>query len=610
MLSRVYLIGARNITGKPVQHVYAAHKGLQQLCTWAAEPLAERICDQPNTALAVEHAPVQTSRQVVGDSAAAGPADRHGQRNMMPRWPDRQQATEAEGFQSARHMTKYIKTNWQLAAHSIRLSSPDKVMEAYYSCMDQMCCQSEKQLNYVHISAIVHGTAKVWTAAGERHSGWVAGVQAEHNLRNFTARMLRRLQPLLPAVGARLAANVLWASAKLGLDPDALVPGMTDSLARQFMVDMDAATGQGFANVLVACAKLQLNPCQGGLFKAMCGQSAVATLSTFDSQNVANILHSLATLPAAEPSVEMLDALCQRFDVLLNRCQASNRPNELPSAQNIANTIWALSKLKFAPADQLALTMVGRMVALCRLPGQQPTLQAISNALRACVELSVPVKQADTDSLASFFLSSNRRRGTQQHYANTAWSLAVTGHFCQAQFTLMLDQFFALSINHHKVSQPHLRQLYQALDWLQPPPSTALQQKKAWLNLESKMGRLGARPACDPHPGAQLVCSALTQLSLRVQSTPVISGYRTAALLEPIGSAAAIVVAFESNICLMNKRSRLLGSEGFRQQLLKRRGKLVLLAPPKAGVGVKEVAKYLKPILTAVAGGSLDAYRR
>ena len=54
---------------------------------------------------------------------------------------------------------------------------------------------------------------------------------------------------------------------------------------------------------------------------------------------------------------------------------------------------------------------------------------------------------------------------------------------------------------------------------------------------------------------------------------------------------------------------RLLGSEGFRQQLLSRRGKLFLLTPPKAGVGVKEVAENLEPSLTAAAGGSLDAYR-
>ncbi len=55
---------------------------------------------------------------------------------------------------------------------------------------------------------------------------------------------------------------------------------------------------------------------------------------------------------------------------------------------------------------------------------------------------------------------------------------------------------------------------------------------------------------------------------------------------------------------------RLVGSEGFRQQILKRRGKLVLLASPKAGVGVEEVAEHLEPILTAAAGGSLAAYCR
>jgi len=62
------------------------------------------------------------------------------------------------------------------------------------------------------------------------------------------------------------------------------------------------------------------------------------------------------------------------------------------------------------------------------------------------------------------------------------------------------------------------------------------------------MGRLAARPACaEPHPGAQLVCSALTQLSLRFKATPAISGYRTAAVLAPIGSGPPIVVSFESS---------------------------------------------------------------
>ena len=290
----------------------------------------------------------------------------------------------------------------------------------------------------------------------------------------------------------------------------------------------------------------------------MCGRLAVADLSIFNSQHVANILHSLATTTAAEPSVEMLDGLCQRFGVLLSRHQGSSRPNELPIAQHIANTMWALSKLKYAPADELALSMVDRMVALCHVPWRQPTPQAISHLLRACAQLSVPVKQIDTDSLASFFLGSNRGQGTQQNSANTASSLAVIGHLCQAHFTRMLNQMLALSVNHQELSELQLRQLYQALDWLKPLSSAGTLQGDAWLNLKDKLGRLGARPACDTQPsfGAQLVCAALTQLSLRFKATPVIDGYRPAALLEPIGGGAAIVVAFESTICLKNRPSR------------------------------------------------------
>ena len=303
------------------------------------------------------------------------------------------------------------------------------------------------------MSAIVYGTAKVWTAAAERRSGWVAKEQAEQNLRSFTARMLKRLHPLLPAVGVRLTANVLWSSAKLGLNPDALVPGMTDSLAQQFVADMNAANGQDFAAVLVACAQLQLSPCQGALFKAICGRLAVADLSNFNSQNVSNILHSLATLPAAAPSVEMLDALCQRFGVLLNGHQATNGPNELPNSQNIANTIWALSKLKYAPADELAMSMVGRITALCCL-GQQPIPQDISTVLLACAELRLPVTQTESEDLASVLLNFKCQLGMRQMYSNTVWSLAVLGHLRQAQFALALDHLIALSVSHGGLSQP------------------------------------------------------------------------------------------------------------------------------------------------------------
>ena len=249
------------------------------------------------------------------------------------------QATEDMSFRSAKYMNQYIKEQWQLAAQSVRHSSPDKVMEAYYCCIDQMCRYSKKQLKSKHISAAVYGTAKVWTVAQASHSGWYSEQQADQKLRSFMVRMLHRLEPLLPTVSARQAANLLWSSARLRLNPDALVPGMTDSLAREFIVDMDAAIGQEHSNVLVACAKLQLSPCQGGLFQAILNQLATADLSTFGPQAMANTFHSLATLPAATPSVEVLDVLCQRLGALLSNSQAAKPPD----AQHIANTMWGLS---------------------------------------------------------------------------------------------------------------------------------------------------------------------------------------------------------------------------------------------------------------------------
>ena len=454
---------------------------------------------------------------------------------------------------------EYIKVHKKQLLESVRGPQPDLALQSFYRDMSSLCARPDAFIGPSHLNAIIGSTAKAWAPAWARLDQQKQQ-QARHEMHAFLTKMWQQLQPLLPDVGEWAAANLLWSSAKLGVDPDALVPGMTGSLAHQFMADMDAAARQGFANVLVACAKLQLSPCHGGLLKAILNRLATADMSTFEPQSVANILHSLATIPAVAPSVAVLDVLCQRFGVLLKSRQAV----ELPTAQNIANTVWALSKLKHAPSDELAMSMVGRMVALCHVPRQQPTPQAISNVLLACAELGLPVKQADTDGLASFLLSLRRQHMNRQHCTNTAWSLAVLGHLRQAQLELLLDKICALSVRHREQSGPSLlneadlRQLYQALDWLPPPQNARTQQQgKAWLNLKGRLGSLGTRPdPAEPHPRAQLVCLALTQLSLRFKATPAISGYRTAAVLEPTGDEAPVVVSLESKIYLNNKRSR------------------------------------------------------
>ena len=438
------------------------------------------------------------------------------------------QKQRRSNWDQVRQTGEYIKVYKNQLLESVRGPQPDLALQSFYGDMSSLCSRPGAFIDPSHLNAVIGATAKAWTPAWAR-LGQQKQQQARHEMHAFLTEMLQRLQPLLPDVGARQAANLLWSSAKLGLNPDALLPGMTDSLAHQFMADMDVATGQEFANVLVACVKLQLEPCQGGLVKAICGRLATVDISTVGSQAVANTLHSLAMIPAAAPSVEVLDALCQRFGVLLK----SRQPAELPNEQSIVNTLRALSKLKHAPSDELAMSMMGRMVALCRVPGQQPTPQAISNVLLACAELSVPVKQADSGILADLVLNLDRRQVGKQEYANTAWSLAIMGHLCQDQFALLLVLLTALSaadgemLNVLPLKIPELRQLYQSLDWLQPPSSAPAQQQKAWSSLQGKLHRLGPKPAPDKPSmsGNSKLCAALNQLQLPFKAVVSIQSY-------------------------------------------------------------------------------------
>ncbi len=243
------------------------------------------------------------------------------------------------------------------------------------------------------------------------------------------------------------------------------------------MADMDAATGQDLAKVLAACAKLQLSPCEGALRKAILARMAVADSSSLGSQQVANRLHSMAMTTAATSPIQLIDSLCKRFGVLLKSCQA----DELPNAQSIATTISALNKLRFAPANELAMSMVGRMVSLCHTSEQQPAPQLVSSFLFACAELNVLVKQIDADSLVSMLLNSNRHRVAQQVNPCTARSLAMLGCLHNQTLDKMIDQISSEMLMPSLLDDIALYQLYQALDWLQPVTSADAQLVDAWV---------------------------------------------------------------------------------------------------------------------------------
>ena len=226
--------------------------------------------------------------------------------------------------------------------HHLKLHSRgqhfEKALEWFYSHIMTVCAKPESCVNHIHLTAILGGLAKAWETAEACHA-FQNHQQAVDHLHRFTAKMLELLQPVCKALSVREASNLLSSLSKLSINPDRMVAGTIDAIAQQFLANMHLANGQDLADVVAASSMLQLTPCCEDLMRAVSRQLAIADWTHEGSACVSRLLYSLATIPSAAYSTKALDALCERFGVLLRSHQLA----ELPSAQSIANTMWALS---------------------------------------------------------------------------------------------------------------------------------------------------------------------------------------------------------------------------------------------------------------------------
>ncbi|KAA6417359.1 MAG: hypothetical protein FRX49_12688 [Trebouxia sp. A1-2] len=485
---------------------------LQHLCRPAADLSAGNNTIQA-TAPAVEITPQQSPAQCGQDEAC---------------------------LQQLIRTARFVNDKSARLLYSSRGHQFDEALGQFFADILAVCARTESRVNHIHLTAILGGLAKAWATAKACHVVH-NHQQAGNDLHRFTAKILEMLQPLCKTLGVREASSLLSSLSKLNTDPGLLVPGTLDAIVQQLMANMHSANGQDLADVTAALTMLQSTPCYKDLMLAVSSQLAGGGLSNADSTRVASILHSLATTPSAAHSTKALNALCERFSVQLR----SHRLADLPYANSIAIVMWALSKLKHAPSNELAMSMVGRMADLCRSPKQQPLPQAISNVLLACAELRISVKQADIDSLVS------------------------------------------------------------------PCKCT---QRQALSSLQGKLHRLGARPAppkCHLSDDGKL-CGALKQLQLPFRSPVFIRGYWADAVLDSPGNKAQpIILTVSRPDYIRNIPGRLTGRAMFRIHLLAKQGRLVdvphdMTCDP---ITVQQLADHLEPILTAAAGGSLNAYR-
>ena len=447
-------------------------------------------------------------------------------------------------------VSAYIKEQQRMALAGVRGRQPTKALLVFYASMENLCSVARPLLDYISLSAIITATAKLWTSAQANSSFKPNADMLDFEMKHLYCSILLQLKPMLPDAKAQAVSNILWSSAKIRLNPDALVPGMTDALAAKVLQltreDVRRQpNAQDCAIFLRALATLGHDPSDQSLTDAVCDHFAMLIKHHDESkrpsaQNCANFMWAVATLGHEPADQSLADAVCDRFAMLIKHSDESKRPN----AGGAANVMWALGRMKHAPADGVASAILERLTTLCDLPGQAPNPQSLSNTLFACAVLRLQVKEHVRTALIGGLLRLNRSAIDKQAYCNAAWSLAVSSMLSIDIFLALLERLLSLPIAgpaHDILSTQQLTQLYQAFDSLQPLPAVAAQQ------LQNMVTRLGPVPLPHENRAADLfvskhLCAALELLGLAFTANVFLSGYWAEAVLHAQGNDIGLVV--------------------------------------------------------------------
>ena len=251
-------------------------------------------------------------------------------------------------------VSTYIKEQQKMALAGVRGHQPLKAMLGFYASTEHLCSVAGPLLIYINLSAIITATAQLWTSAQANSSCEPKADTTESGLTHLDTSTLLQLKPMLPDVDAQAVSNILWSSAKLGLNPDTFVPGMTDALAAKLLqLTKDEArrqpSAQSCANFLWALASLRHEMADKGSVDALCDHFCMLTKHHDASKRpaahgAANFFWALATLGHEPADKGLVDAVCDHFARLIKHQDASKRPN----AQGAANFLWALATLGHA----------------------------------------------------------------------------------------------------------------------------------------------------------------------------------------------------------------------------------------------------------------------
>ncbi len=495
-------------------------------------------------------------------------------------------------------VTTYIKEQQKMALAGVRGRQPDKALLSFYASMAHLCSVAGPLLDHISLSAIITATAQLWTTAQPNSSFKPSASNAQ--MMHFCGSILLQLKPMLPDAKAQAVSNILWSSAKLGLNPDAFVPGMTDALAAKLLqLTKDEArhqpNAQDCANFMWALATLGHEPADKGLVDAVCNHFARLIKHRDDSkrpnaQAAANIMWALGTLGHEPGDQGLIDAVCRHFVVSIKHRDARQQPtaqgaanvwavatlghepvdkglvddvcnhfamlikhhdqSKQPNAQGAANVVWAVATLGHEPADKGLVDVVCNHFAMLtkhRDESKRPNAQGTAIAVWAVATLgNEPADKGLVDAVCNHFVRLIRHHDdskwpNQQEVANILWALATLGHY-------PADRGLVDAVCNHFVT------LIRHLD---------AQQRPAAQEISNVMWALGYLRHAPPDGAASAILKRFTRLCQLPGQEP-----NARELSSTLLACAVLRLNFKENVslALINRLLRLDRSSGYKQE--------------------------------------------
>ena len=157
-------------------------------------------------------------------------------------------------------LTKEIVEARQAAVRRVRSvnsgsAQVTRLAGQFFQKMLKLCDSSD--LDYIHVSTMIHSTAAVWETSDAALTSESPQKRCRRDAQRCLSQLLPKLEAMLDHVGPREASNTLWSFAKVGLDPDAVCPGITAHLLLKVAESTKAVDAQAVANSVWAMAALQ-----------------------------------------------------------------------------------------------------------------------------------------------------------------------------------------------------------------------------------------------------------------------------------------------------------------------------------------------------------------